>query len=121
MNPAGHFYNLAATDRSVAARRSSGLKHFLSQRSKAILCLLKRKNFCTQRTDPSLNKICNLFMWEFNCNFGEDLDYDSASSSYQRYEGLWWLYLQDENVEDRGATSHQPPTPAKYGESCTRL
>jgi len=47
MNPAVHFSNLAATDRSVAARRPSGLKQFLSQRSAAILRLLKRENVFT--------------------------------------------------------------------------
>jgi len=89
MNPAVHFSYLAATDRSVAARKSSRLKQFLSQRSKAILRLLKLENVCTQRTDPSLREMCNLFMWEFSSNCGEGLDYGSASSSSQRYEGLW--------------------------------
>ena len=47
MNPAVHFSNLAATDRPVAARRSSGIKQFLLQRSTANLRPLEHENVCT--------------------------------------------------------------------------
>jgi len=47
MNPAVHFSNFAAADRSVAARRSSGLTQFLSQRITAILRPLKHENIYT--------------------------------------------------------------------------
>ena len=47
MNPAVNFSNLAATDRSVAARMSSGLNQFVLLRSIAILRVLKHVNVCT--------------------------------------------------------------------------